>query len=45
MTAKNPNAIYACINQGQAVCPQEIEQQSICIDAGIGTTLSIIAGE
>ena len=39
MTAKNPNAIYACINQGQAVCPQEIQQQSICINADIGSTL------
>ncbi len=45
MTVKNPNAIYVCINQGQAVCPQEIEQRAICIDADIGTTLSIIAGE
>ena len=45
MTAKNPNAIYACINQGQAVCPQEIDRQAICIDADIGTTLSIIVGE
>ena len=45
MTAKNPNAIYACINQGQAACPQEIKKQSICIDADVGTTLSIIAGE
>ena len=39
MTAKNPNAIYACINQGQAVCPQEIQQQSICINADIGSAL------
>ena len=39
MTAKNPNAIYACINQGQAVCPQEIGKQSICIDADIGQVL------
>ena len=45
MTAKNPNAIYACVNQGQAVCPQEIERQSICIDADIGNTQSIIAGK
>ena len=42
MTAKNPNATYACINQGQAVCPQEIERQSICINADIGSTLSIL---
>ena len=39
MTAKNPNAIYACINHGQAVCPQEIQQQSICINADIGSAL------
>ena len=40
MTAKNPNATYACINQGQAVCPREIERQSICIDADVGDILS-----
>ena len=39
MTAKNPKAIYACINQGQAVCPQEIEQRSICMNADIGQIL------
>ena len=39
MTAKNPSAIYACINQEQAVCPQEIEQRSICIDADLGQVL------
>ena len=39
MTAKNPKAIYACINQGQAVCPPEIEQRSICMDADIGQIL------
>ena len=42
MTAKNPNAIYACINQGQAVCPQEIRRQSICINADIDEVLTLI---
>ncbi|MCQ4022984.1 MULTISPECIES: Sir2 silent information regulator family NAD-dependent deacetylase [unclassified Ruminococcus] len=42
MTTKNPNSIYACINKGQAVCPQEIKSQSICINADIGDTLSSI---
>ena len=42
MTAKNPNATYACINKGQAICPQEIERQSICVNAGIGEVLSLI---
>ena len=41
MTAKNPNAIYACINQGQAVCPQEIQQRSICMNADVGYIVSL----
>lgn len=40
MTAETPKAIYACINDGQAVCPKEIEGQSICIDGDIGDVLS-----
>ena len=36
MTAKNPNAFYACINQNQAVCPPEVQRQSVCIHADIG---------
>lgn len=39
MTAKNPKAVYACINYGEAVCPREIERQSICIDSDIGAAL------
>ena len=35
MTAENPKATYACINFGQAVCLNEIERQSICINADI----------
>ncbi|MCC8151355.1 MAG: hypothetical protein LIO96_07865, partial [Lachnospiraceae bacterium] len=33
MTAKNSKATYACINRGEALCPHEIERQSICMDA------------
>ena len=32
MTAKNPKAVYACVNYGQAFCPREIAAQSICLD-------------
>ncbi len=39
MTAKNKTATYACVNYGEAVCPTEIEKQSICIDADIGKAL------
>lgn len=42
MTAENPAAVYACINKGQAICPNEIENRSLCIDADIGNTLSLI---
>ena len=40
MTAKNPNAIYACINQGQAICPAEIRHKSICINDDISNTIN-----
>ena len=39
MTAKNPRAVYACVNYGKSVCPKEIENQSICINADIGKVL------
>lgn len=39
MTAENPNAVYVCINYGDAVCPKEIETQSICINDDIGDVL------
>lgn len=39
MTAKDPKATYACINYGEAVCPKEIERQSICIDSDIGKVI------
>ena len=40
MTAKNPNATYACINKGQAVCPAEIRHKSICINDDISNTIN-----
>jgi NAD-dependent SIR2 family protein deacetylase len=39
MTARNHKAVYACINLGEAICPREIQQQSICIDMDIGDAL------
>ena len=35
MTAKNPDATYACINYGEAVCPEQIRERSVCIDGDI----------
>lgn len=40
MTAGQPNAVYACINLGEAFCPEEIERQSVCIDGDIGEVLT-----
>ncbi len=39
MTAKNPNAIYACINYGEAYAPTEIVEQSICLNGELGKIL------
>ena len=42
MTAGNPRATYACLNQGQAECPGEIQKQVICVDGDIGSTLNAL---
>ena len=42
MTAKNPKAVYACVNQGQAACPREIEKQAVCIDTDIGDLIGLL---
>lgn len=39
LTAGNPKAVYACINNGQAFCPTEIATQSVCINNDIGSIL------
>ncbi len=36
---ENPRAFYACVNMGEAYCPQEIAQRSVCIDGDIGEVL------
>ena len=40
MTAKNPNATYACVNKGQAICPSEIRHKSICINDDISSVIN-----
>ena len=42
MAYANKNATYVCINYGEAVCPEEIKKQSICIDADIDEVLKNI---
>ena len=36
---EDPRAVYACVNMGEAYCPQEIAQRSVCIDGDIGEVL------
>ena len=38
-TLENPEAVYACVNQGQAYAPREISERSICLDADVHTVL------
>ena len=42
MTAENPNAVYACVNFGEAFAPDKIAARSICIDGDICEILKII---
>ena len=39
MTRQNPEAVYACINYGDAAAPREIAEQSVCIDGDVGDVL------
>lgn len=41
-TERNPRAVYACVNLGEATCPPQIEKQAICIDGDIGTVVSAL---
>lgn len=40
-TEQNSKATYVCINYGEAFCPPQIENRSICIDEDIGNILNI----
>lgn len=43
MTFANPNAVYACLNFGEAYAPDEIRGQSICIGGDIHEVLKNLA--
>lgn len=42
LTSRNPKAVYACINYGEAFCPPQIRRQSVCIDADIADVLAAL---
>ena len=39
MTMDNEKAVYACLNYGEAFCPREIEDRSLCINGDISAVL------
>lgn len=45
MTAQNPNAVYACLNFNESLCPEEIASQSICLEDDIGKILKQLQEE
>ena len=40
MTAENHEAVYACLNYDEAVCPLQIEDRSLCINGDSGEVIS-----
>jgi NAD-dependent SIR2 family protein deacetylase len=42
MTANLSEAVYACVNFGEAFCPDEIKNKSICVNGDIGEILEEI---
>ncbi len=42
MTSTNPKAVYACLNNNEAYCPQQIKSQSVCIDGDCSKVISLL---
>ena len=42
MTAENPNAVYACLNYDEAVCPAQIKARSLCLGGDSGEVLKAL---
>ncbi len=42
MTAENPKAVYACLNNDEAFCPKQIEDQAVCVDGDANEVLSLL---
>ncbi len=41
-TAKNPRAVYACVNFGEAFCPDDIRERAVLIDGDIADVVEKI---
>ena len=42
LTLDNAKAAYACLNFNEAICPKQIEKQSICIDGDAGRLIEAL---
>ena len=42
LTLQNEEAVYVCINKGEAVCPKELKERAICIDGDIKEVLDSV---
>ncbi|WP_199741455.1 hypothetical protein [Helicobacter sp. MIT 05-5293] len=42
ITMNNPQAMYVCINNGEAFAPKEIQAQSLCLNGDIGKVLEMM---
>ena len=42
MTAENQKSVYACLNYNEAICPKQIEKQSICLDGDCAELLQAL---
>ena len=45
LTAQNERATYACINRGEALCPDQIKNKAILIDGDISKVFSALCAE
>ena len=43
MTLRNPEAVYVCVNYGEAECPKEIKGRAILINGDIGEVLNLLS--
>ena len=43
LTAEEPKAVYTCLNHGEAFCPKQIGERSICLDGDADELLSLLA--
>ena len=39
---RNENAVYACLNYDEAVCPEQIKARSLCLDGDSGEVLKAL---